>query len=94
VIMPPLGLLIGGVDFTNLAITLKDAVGQTAAVTLNYGKFIQNIFDFLIIAFAIFMAIKAMNTLKKKEEEVPEQAPAPSKEEMLLTEIRDILKQK
>jgi large conductance mechanosensitive channel len=94
VIMPPLGLLIGGVDFTNLAITLKDAVGQTAAVTLNYGKFIQNIFDFLIIAFAIFMAIKAMNTLKKKEEEVPEQAPAPSKEDMLLTEIRDILKQK
>jgi len=94
VIMPPLGLLIGGVDFTNLAITLKDAVGQTAAVTLNYGKFIQNIFDFLIIAFSIFMAIKAMNTLKKKEEEVPEQAPAPSKEEMLLTEIRDILKQK
>ena len=94
VIMPPLGLLIGGVDFTNLAITLKDAVGQTAAVTLNYGKFIQNIFDFLIIAFSIFVAIKAMNTLKKKEEEVPEQAPAPSKEEMLLTEIRDILKQK
>jgi large conductance mechanosensitive channel len=94
VIMPPLGLLIGGVDFTNLAITLKNAVGQTAAVTLNYGKFIQNIFDFLIIAFAIFMAIKAMNTLKKKEEEAPEQAPAPSKEEMLLTEIRDILKQK
>jgi large conductance mechanosensitive channel len=94
VIMPPIGLLIGGVDFTNLAITLKDAVGQTAAVTLNYGKFIQNIFDFLIIALSIFMAIKAMNTLKKKEEEAPAQPPAPSKEEMLLTEIRDILKQK
>jgi large conductance mechanosensitive channel len=94
VIMPPIGLLIGGVDFTKLAITIKDAVGETAAVTINYGKFIQNVFDFLIIAFAIFMAIKAMNTLKKKEEKAPSQPPAPSKEEALLTEIRDILKLK
>jgi len=94
VIMPPIGLLVGGVDFSNLAITLKDAVGQATAVTLNYGKFIQNIFDFLIIAFSIFLAIKAMNTLKKKEDKSPAQPPAPSKEEMLLTEIRDILKQK
>jgi large conductance mechanosensitive channel len=94
VIMPPIGLLIGGVDFTKLAITIKEAVGQTAAVTINYGKFIQNVFDFLIIAFAIFMAIKAMNTLKKKEEASPAQPPAPSKEELLLTEIRDILQQK
>jgi large conductance mechanosensitive channel len=94
VIMPPIGIIVGGVDFTNLAITLKNAAGQTAAVTLNYGKFIQNVFDFLIIAFAIFMAIKAMNTLKKNEEEAPAQPPLPTKEEILLTEIRDILKQK
>jgi large conductance mechanosensitive channel len=94
VIMPPIGLLIGGVNFTNLAITIKDAVGETAAVTINYGKFIQNIFDFLIIAVAIFMAIKAMNSIMKKEEEAPAAPPAPTKEELLLTEIRDILKQK
>lgn len=94
VIMPPLGLLIGGVNFTNLAITLKGAVGESAAVTINYGKFIQSVFDFLIIAFAIFMVIKAMNTLKKKEEEAPEAPPEPSKEEILLTEIRDALQKK
>lgn len=94
VIMPPIGLLIGGVDFSNLAITIKGAVGETAAVTINYGKFIQNVFDFLIIAIAIFIAVKAMNTMMKKEAEAPVQPPAPTKEEMLLTEIRDILKQK
>ncbi|MFZ3048346.1 MAG: large-conductance mechanosensitive channel protein MscL [Desulfatirhabdiaceae bacterium] len=94
VIMPPIGLLIGGVDFSNLAITIKQAVGETTAVTINYGKFIQNVFDFLIIAFSIFMAIKAMNALKKKEEQAPVQPPEPTKEEMLLTEIRDILRQK
>lgn len=96
VIMPPIGLLVGGVDFTNLSVILKDAVGKTPAVTLNYGKFIQNIFDFLIIAASIFIAIKAMNTLmlKKKEVEAPAPPPEPSKEELLLTEIRDLLKQK
>jgi large conductance mechanosensitive channel len=92
VIMPPIGLLLGGVDFSDLAITLKDAVGETAAVTLNYGKFIQTVIDFLIIAFAIFMAIKAMNSLKKKEEQAPAAPPAPPREEVLLTEIRDLLK--
>jgi large conductance mechanosensitive channel len=92
VIMPPIGLLLGGVDFSDLAITLKKAVGETAAVTLNYGKFIQTVIDFLIIAFAIFMAIKAMNALKKKEEEAPAAPPAPPREEVLLTEIRDLLK--
>jgi len=92
VIMPPIGLLLGGVDFSDLAITLKEAVGETAAVTLNYGKFIQTVIDFLIIAFAIFMAIKAMNALKKKEEEAPAAPPAPPREEVLLTEIRDLLK--
>lgn len=92
VIMPPIGLLLGGVDFSNLSITLKKAVGETAAVTLNYGKFIQTVIDFLIIAFAIFMAIKAMNALKRKQEEAPAPPPAPSRQEVLLTEIRDLLK--
>jgi large conductance mechanosensitive channel len=92
VIMPPIGLLIGGVNFSELAITLKDAVGETAAVTLNYGKFVQSVIDFVIIAFAIFMVIKAMNALKKKEQ-APAAPPAPSKQETLLMEIRDLLKQ-
>lgn len=94
VIMPPIGVIIGGVNFSNLAITLKEAVGDTAAVTLNYGNFIQTVFDFLIIAFAIFMVIRGMNSLKKKEEEAPAEPPAPSNEEILLTEIRDALQQK
>lgn len=94
VIMPPLGMLLGKVNFSDLAITLKDASGEVAAVTLNYGKFVQSVVDFVIIAFAIFMVIKAMNALKKKEEAAPAAPPAPSKEETLLTEIRDLLKQK
>ena len=94
VIMPPIGVLVGGVDFSNLAIVIKEAVGDVAAVTINYGAFIQTVLDFMIIAFAIFMAIKAMNSLKKEKEETPEEPPAPSKEETLLTEIRDILQQK
>ncbi|MDD5722536.1 MAG: large-conductance mechanosensitive channel protein MscL [Syntrophales bacterium] len=92
VIMPPIGALLGGVDFSNLAITVKAAVGDAAAVTLNYGKFIQTVVDFLIIAFAIFMVIKAINSFKKKEEKAP--PPPPPKEEVLLMEIRDLLKQK
>jgi len=94
VIMPPLGMLLGEVNFSELAITLKAASGETAAVTLNYGQFVQTVVDFLIIAFSIFVAIKAMNTLKKQEEAAPAAPPAPSKEEVLLTEIRDLLKQK
>ncbi|PKM31964.1 MAG: large conductance mechanosensitive channel protein MscL [Gammaproteobacteria bacterium HGW-Gammaproteobacteria-11] len=95
VVMPPLGLLIGGVDFADLAIVLKEAEGELAAVTLGYGAFIQSIVDFLIIAAAIFIAIKVMNSLKRKEEEAPPAAPpAPSNEELLLTEIRDLLKQR
>ncbi len=93
VIMPPLGLLIGGVDFSDLAIVLKDAVGEAPAVVLRYGAFIQTVVDFVIIAFAIFMAIKAINHLKRKEAEAPSAPPAPSKEELLLTEIRDLLKE-
>ena len=94
VIMPPIGLIIGGVDFTSLAITIQEAVGDTAAVTVNYGVFIQTLLDFVIVAFAIFMVIKGMNSLKKKEEEAPAAPPEPPKEEILLTEIRDLLKQK
>ena len=92
VLMPPLGLALGGVDFGDLAITLKQASGEVAAVTLNYGTFIQTVVDFLIIAFVIFMVIKAMNSMKKKKETKPAPPPAPSKEETLLAEIRDLLK--
>ena len=94
VIMPPIGVLIGGVDFTNLAVTIKQAAGDDPAVILGYGKFIQTLIDFTIIAFAIFLAVKGMNSLKKKEEEAPKAPPAPTKEELLLTEIRDLLKEK
>jgi large conductance mechanosensitive channel len=90
--MPPIGLALGGVDFSNLAMTLKEASGDVAAVTLNYGAFIQTVVDFIIIAFAIFMVIKAMNNLKKKEEAAPPPPPKPSEEVTLLTEIRDLMK--
>lgn len=92
VLMPPIGLLMGGVDFSDLSVTLQEAAGEAAAVTLNYGSFIQTIVDFLIIAFAIFMVVKAMNSMKKEEEAAPEAPPEPSKEEVLLTEIRDALR--
>lgn len=93
VVMPPIGVLIGGVDFSDLKMVLKDAAGETPAVTLNYGNFIQSVVDFTIIAFAIFMVIKLLNSLKRKEEILTEE-PAPSKEELLLTEIRDLLKER
>ncbi len=92
VIMPPIGLALGGVNFTDLAVTLQEASGDIAAVNLNYGNFVQTIIDFVIIAFAIFMAVKMMNNMKKKEAEAPSEPPKPSKEEVLLTEIRDLLK--
>ena len=102
IIMPPIGLLVGGVNFTELKWIMRDAVvdaaGEevTAAVTLNYGMFIQNVFDFIIIAFSIFLFVKLINkmTRKKQEEEKPAAPPAPSKEEVLLGEIRDLLKEK
>jgi large conductance mechanosensitive channel len=93
IVMPPLGLLIGGVDFADLAITLKAATETAPAVTLGYGEFIQTVVDFLIIALAIFLAISAMARLKKKEEAKPEAPPEPSAEEKLLTEIRDLLRE-
>lgn len=92
VIMPPIGILLGGVDFSNLAITLKEASGEVEAVTLNYGVFLNTVIDFVIIAFAIFVVVKQMNKLKKKEEEKPAEEPKPTKEEELLTEIRDLLR--
>ena len=92
VIMPPIGVMLGGVDFSSLAWTVQEAVGETAAVTVNYGVFVQTLVDFTIIAFAIFMVVKAINNMKKKEEEAPKAPAAPSKEEVLLAEIRDLLK--
>lgn len=98
VIMPPIGLLIGGVNFADLKLTLKEASEGVDAVTLNYGNFVQVVIDFVIVAFAIFMMVKAINTLsnlrKKEEAEAPKPAPEPSAEEKLLTEIRDLLKNK
>lgn len=92
VIMPPIGLILGGVDFSDLAVTLKAAEGTTPAVVIAYGKFIQTIIDFLIIAVAIFMGLKAINTLKKKQEEEAAAPAGPTKDQELLTEIRDLLK--
>lgn len=93
IIMPPLGLLIGGIDFKQFAITLREAQGDIPPVVMHYGVFIQNIFDFVIVAFAIFLAIKLINKLHRKKEEEPKAPPAPSKEEVLLAEIRDLLKE-
>lgn len=92
IIMPPLGLLIGGVDFKQFKWVLKPAEGATPPVVMEYGVFIQTIFDFVIVAFAIFIAIKLMNKLYKKKE-VEKPAAKPSNEEVLLSEIRDLLKQ-
>lgn len=91
IIMPPLGLLIGGIDFKQFKWVLKAADGNTPAVVMDYGIFLQNVFDFVIVAFAIFMAIKLMNKLYKKEAPAPK---GPSTEEKLLAEIRDLLKEK
>jgi large conductance mechanosensitive channel len=89
VVMPPIGVLVGGVDFTNLSFTIKEAVGAAPAVVVSYGKFAQTVIDFTIIAFVIFMVVRFINTLKKKAEAAPA---ALSKDQVLLTEIRDLLK--
>ena len=105
VIMPPIGMLVGGVDFTDLKLVMKPEVlneaGEvvTAAVTWNYGAFIQQVVDFAILAFCVFIMVKLMNKMMKKKEEAPAApapapAPEPTKEEVLLTEIRDLLKEK
>ena len=96
IIMPPLGILIGGIDFKDFSLVLKAATEEAPEVVLNYGLFIQNIFDFTIVAFSIFIAIKVLNKLHSKKEEEAAAAPAepmPSKEELLLGEIRDLLKE-
>jgi large conductance mechanosensitive channel len=96
IIMPPIGLLIGGADFLHLKITLKQAVSDAQGVvtspevSLNYGTFISTVINFLIVAFAIFLMVKAVNSFHKQQKEAP--TPAPTKEEELLTEIRDLLK--
>ena len=95
IIMPPIGVLTGGVDFTDLKLVIKEAEGEAEAVTLNYGQFIQDVVDFLIIAFCIFLMVKGIAALNRKKEEeaaAPAPAPEPSAEEKLLTEIRDLLK--
>jgi large conductance mechanosensitive channel len=94
VIMPPIGVLLGGVDFSNLSIVVREAVEKKPAVLISYGKFLQTVIDFTIIAFAIFMAVKGMNSLKKKEAEAPAAPAAPTNQELLLAEIRDLLKEK
>lgn len=101
VIMPPIGLLLGGVDFSNLFITLGEgrfdsleAAKEAGAATINYGIFTNNVISFLIVAFAVFLLVKGMNSLKRQEEEAPAAPPEPPAEEKLLTEIRDLLKQR
>ncbi len=92
IIMPPIGVLTGGVDFKDLKTVLVEATEEAEAVTLNWGMFVQNVIDFLIIALSIFFIIKMMTKLSKKKEEPAPAEPEPTKEEVLLTEIRDLLK--
>ena len=104
ILMPPIGLLLGNVDFSNLFVVLKDGATAAApyasladaqaagAVTINYGVFANHVISFLIVAFAVFMLVRGMNKLKRKEEEKPAEPPKPSDEVLLLTEIRDALK--
>lgn len=92
IIMPPLGMLIGGMNFKDYQVTLKDGVGDTPPVTLDYGQFIQTILDFVIVAFAVFLLVKALNSFRRKQAAAPEPAPAAmTKDQQLLTEIRDAL---
>lgn len=92
IIMPPIGLLVGGIDFSNIVIPLKAATAEAEAVTINIGNFANNVISFLIVAWAVFMLVKGMNSLKKKAEEEPAAAPEPPKEQLLLEEIRDAIK--
>ncbi|MEM9618671.1 MAG: large-conductance mechanosensitive channel protein MscL [Pseudomonadota bacterium] len=92
IIMPPIGILMGGIDFSEIVITLQQATADAEAVTMNIGVFINNVISFVIVAWAVFMLVKGMNSLKKKQEEEPAEAPAPPRSEVLLEEIRDALK--
>ncbi len=93
-IMPPLGALLRGVDFKDLVVTIREAAEGTEAVTLRYGMFIQNVVDFMIVAFAIFLLIKGINRINRKKDETPPPPAAPAADILLLTEIRDLLKSK
>ncbi|MFI5263312.1 MAG: large-conductance mechanosensitive channel protein MscL [Candidatus Kapaibacterium sp.] len=93
-IMPPIGMLLSGVDFTNLTIRLKDAVGDKPAVLVKYGLFINTLINFLIVAFCIFLMVKTLNAMRLKQAAAPPAPPPPSKEEILLTEIRDELRKR
>jgi large conductance mechanosensitive channel len=92
ILMPPIGALTNGIDFSDMSITLKKAVGEVPAVTLNWGNFVTVVIDFIIVAFAIFMMIKMMNRMKRKEEQKPDEPAKPSNEEVLLMEIRDAIR--
>ncbi|MEM6850927.1 MAG: large-conductance mechanosensitive channel protein MscL [Pseudomonadota bacterium] len=92
IIMPPIGMIIGGIDFSSLAFVIKPATEEAEQVAINYGNFINNVIAFLIVAWALFIVIKGMNSMRKKEEEKPEEPAAPPPQETLLTEIRDLLK--
>ncbi len=92
IIMPPIGMALGNVDFSNIVVTLQQATADSEAVTMNIGSFINNVISFLIVAWAVFMLVKGMNSLKKKAEEAPAAPVEPPKEQVLLTEIRDLLK--
>ena len=92
IIMPLLGLAIGGINFSKLAVVLQESADPTKVIALRYGIFIQAIFDFTIIAFAIFLAVKFINRLRAKQAEAPAQPPAPTTQELLLSEIRDLLR--
>ncbi|HEY6640644.1 large-conductance mechanosensitive channel protein MscL [Povalibacter sp.] len=94
VVTPPLGYVIGGVDFTDLAVTLPAITESAEAVTIRYGAFLQTVFDFTIVAFAIFLIIKLINRVRRKEEAAPAVPPPPPRQEVLLEEIRDLLKEK
>lgn len=94
IIMPPIGYITGGVDFSDIKYVLKEAVGDTPEVAINFGNFVNIVIQFIIVAFCIFLIVKGINATKKKEEAAPAAPPAPSKEEVLLAEIRDILKNK
>lgn len=94
IILPPIGVLIGGVNFTRLSITIQKAIEEVPAVVIGYGRFIQTVVDFAIITFVIFFVVKAINSLRRKEEAQEEVPAAPAPQEVLLTEIRDLLREK
>ncbi len=92
IIMPPIGILLGGVDFSDIAVTLRQATTESEAVTMNIGLFINSVISFVIVALAVFFLIKGLNSMKKKQEEAPAEAPPPPQDILLLQEIRDLLK--